>query len=282
MKTKIIAIGCAFALSSLNAFAQLVSVECCVDDAEIARIGECLSGPGETQLPPGCESVSTCVLGFGGAVLTSNLVSGFCDPTSPDLPDFSPGEGCSFWRNDTTPMTQQCVAAADETNLNLLLMFDSDEDKDLDMRDVASFQREFLPILPIRPICALPPLVSVECWVSEEDLLGICDCVSGPGNTQPPQECRAAGTCVLGFGETGPEPELPRCLCDPAAPPIPDDTGSFISFWLDDTTSATQYCVAAPESSLNFHLMFDADGDGDLDAEDLAFFEIDCGPTSPE
>lgn len=279
MKTKIIAIGCALALSPLNAFAQLVSVECCVDGTDIARIGECLSGPDETQLPPGCESVGKCLLGFGGGVLTSDLVSGLCDPTSPDLPDLSPGEGCSFWRDDTTPMTQQCVAAADETNLNLLLLFDSDEDKDLDMRDYAAFQRGFLPMLPT---CALAPLVSVECWVSEEDLLGICDCVSGPGNTHPPQECGAAGTCVLGFGETGPEPKLPRCLCDPAAPPIPDDVRSFISFWLDDSTPVTQQCVAAPESSLNFHLMFDADGDGDLDAEDLAVFGLDCGPTSPE
>ncbi len=112
-------------------------------------------------------------------------------------------------------------------------------------------------------------LVSVRCCTEQADLQQVRRCLSGPGNTEPPDECPPTATCVLAFGE---HQDLMTMLCDAqlAVPPVP--LRAYCSSWNDETATVSAECVAKAQASVNLFSVYDDDADGDLDLRDLAGF----------
>ena len=243
--------------------AQVAAVKCCISEGNVLRIGECLSGPDNTDVPPACGSIGTCVLGFDADIA---LMGEMCDPEDPEIPD-DPRAVCRTWTTGNGVVTEQCVASAN-TDFSLFKTYDTDGDGDLDLRDMAVFQQIYRP-LP-KQDRGVTQVVSVKCCISESNLIRIGDCLSGPDNTNVRAVCGSIGTCVLGFsGDTTNMGEL----CNPRNPDIPDDPRAVCTSWTTESAPATQRCVAAPNTDFSLFDTYDADGDGDLDLRDIAAFQ---------
>lgn len=190
--------------------AQIVSVKCCISKGNLARIGECLSGPGDTTVPLACGSIGTCVLGFGE---DTTFMGKMCDSELIDIPD-EPRAVCKSWVAPDALVSQECVASTN-TDFNLFETFDADLDGDLDLWDIAVFQRNYLS-LP-KQIQSDARLVFVECCTpaledSEEPNETIDGGVAANATTTGTQP-----TCTLGFsGIIEPGDYLYR-LCQPTA-----------------------------------------------------------------
>jgi len=113
-------------------------------------------------------------------------------------------------------------------------------------------------------------LVSVRCCTEESHLTNIEDCVSGPGNITQPASCPPSATCVLGFGE---DTQLMAALCDLDGKPKALPSRALCSIWAIEASPAAQKCVAKPHLIATLFSVYDDDGDGDLDATDVAAFE---------
>ncbi len=247
-------------LLAAQGYAQVVSVECCISDGNLTRIGECLSGPQNATIPPTCGSVGTCVLGLG---TDTALMNRMCDPEQAP-PSDEPRAVCRSWVAAETPVTQECVASP-KTDFNLFAMYDVDHDGDLDLWDIAAFQSVYRALPTQMPSEAR--LVSVECCISEANLTRVGECLSGPDNTRVPQACGSIGTCVLGFNV---DTALPDKMCDWTRPAIPNEPLAVCKSWVAPETSSAQKCVASPNTDFSPFEMFDADTDGDMDLRDMA------------
>ena len=263
MKPRLIQIALIGLLFEGQSYAQVVSVECCISEGSLTRIGQCLSGPDNTTFPPSCGSIGTCVLGFDA---DTALASEMCDPAQPEIPDELRAV-CRSWVAQEASVTQECVASPN-TDFSHFEMYDADRDGDLDLRDMAVFQ-EVYRLLPLRTP-SRARLVSVECCISEGNLTRIGECLSGPDNTNIPQTCGSIGTCVLGFDTNT---TLLPDMCDLRQPDIPDEPRAVCKSWVVPESVVAQECVASPHMDFNLFEMHDADSDGDMDLRDMAVFQ---------
>jgi hypothetical protein len=266
MKPKLIHIGFAYMFLNANGFAQLVSVRCCVVEEDLLRIDECVSGPGNTQTPPGCGPAGTCVLGFTG---TTKLPPGLCDPVQTEIPEKPQRAICTSWTDESAPVAQECVAAGAAGN-NLLTVFDADGDGDLDDEDLEVFWQGFQPFP--NQVQSDARLVYVECCYPEAVLRTI-QCLSGPGVPYSPQACDSEAMCTLGFSDTIEPGDYLYHLCSPDPTTVPDPSGSFCSSWSTDVVEIAQVCRAAHTSGIAPFVVLDEDGDGDLDLADFAVLQ---------
>jgi hypothetical protein len=241
-------------------YAQVVSVECCISDGNLTRIGACLSGPANAMIPHTCGSIGTCMLGFGP---DTTLMDAMCDPDQA-YPSDEPRAVCRSWVAAGTSVTHECVAKPN-TDFNLFAMYDADHDSDLDLWDIAAFQMVYRSLPTLTPSDAR--LVSVECCISEANLTRIGECLSGPDNTRAPAACGSIGTCVLGFNV---DTAVPDRMCDWTQPAIPHEPLAVCKSWVAPESSAAQRCVASPNTDFSPFEMFDADDDGDMDLQDVA------------
>ncbi len=217
--------------------AQVVSVECCISEGNLIRIGQCLSGPEHTEAPPACGSIATCLLGFGP---DTALMSKVCAPGPSHLPD-EPRAICSSWVEDDIPVTRQCIASAD-TNFSPFDIYDADRDGDLDLRDIAVFQQIYKSVP--NEVQSEARLVSVECCtpLSEQDSTDtvhldseIATATLANGNLT---------VCTLGFsGRLGPGDYLYE-LCRPGPAPNSSSTGIECFSWSVDDVPVVQQCEA--------------------------------------
>jgi hypothetical protein len=115
-----------------------------------------------------------------------------------------------------------------------------------------------------------PGLVSVRCCTQESNLASIEDCVSGHGNLTQPSTCPPGAACVLGFGENT---QLMAALCDLDAAVTATPDQASCSTWVYDAMPVAQECVAKSHLVATLFSVYDDDGDGDLDATDVALFE---------
>jgi hypothetical protein len=251
---------------AVRAFAQVVSVDCCVLEEHLLRIGDCLSGPDGTETPSTCRSSATCVLGFGPDDLLAPVL---CDPTQPELPDEQRAH-CASWVDERLQATDYCVAAQ-AAGINLFTMYDADGDGDLDLEDVAVFQQTYQSV-PKR-VQSEAALVSVECCFSEEGLRNMGQCLSGPGVRCSPPVCELHAGCVLGFSDIVELGDYLYELCRGGPDTMPDPDESFCSSWTVEDAPVVQSCTGAYPQGINSFVVSDEDGDADLDLADLAAFQ---------
>lgn len=264
-------IVCASTMVAPVSFGQIIGVRCCVGNDDMRSIGPCVSGPGVIEQPSDCLPSASCVIGFGGGSLSSDLREELCVSTVIGN-EIESGQHCVSWGVNPAWLPDVCVAKDDAQSM-VAELFDADLDGDLDARDVAAFQRNFS--LP-EETCSLARLVSAKCCFDNDDLRRIGDCVSGPASSFVPLECGSIGTCTLELNQGSPTSDLPLCLCDPNADtPIREEPQGICSQWLDVRTPVTDTCLASKAFHLNFLSVLDFDEDGDFDLRDLALFQID-------
>ena len=250
-------------LFTVDVYAQLVSVECCHYEGDLLKIGHCTSGPNATQLPEDCQPPGNCVLGFGA---NTELMGLLCAAEQPELPD-EPRAMCTSWVLDDAPVVDECVASP-ATGINLFTIYDADRDGDLDLRDVAAFQELFHGIP--NPTQSDAMLVRVECCFPEASLLSLGLCLSGPGVLDAPPECDSQAACTLGFSDTVQVGDFMHRLCRPESTTTIGPSDFFCSSWVEEGVPIVQSCEATEASGVGSWLVFDDDGDGDLDLVDFA------------
>ncbi len=250
-------------LLGVNCFAQLVSVECCYNEDDLLKIGYCTSGPDGTQLPETCRPPGNCMLAFGA---NTGLMALLCTGGEPQLPD-GPRAMCSSWVLDQAPVVDECIASP-LMELNLFTTYDADRDGDLDLVDVAAFQ-ELFHELP-NPTQSDAMLVRVECCSPEASLLSLGLCLSGPGVINMPPECDSQAACTLGFSDAVQVGDFPYRLCRPESTTTIGPSDFFCSSWTEEDVPSVQSCQAADAAGVGTWLVFDDDGDGDLDLADFA------------
>lgn len=250
-------------LLTVNCFAQLVSVECCHYEEDLLKIGHCTSGPDETQLPENCERPGNCVLAFGANIELMDLL---CDAEQPQLPD-EPRAMCTSWVLDNAPVVDACVASP-AMEINLFTTYDADRDGDLDLRDVALFQELFHEIP--NPTQSDATLVRVECCFPEATLRSVGLCLSGPGALNAPLACDLQAACTLGFSGTVEIGDFMYRLCRPESTTTIGPSARFCSSWTEEDVPIVQSCEATDAAGVGSWLVFDDDGDGDLDLMDFA------------
>jgi len=202
--------------AQLPSEARLVSVECCISEGNLTRIGECLSGPDNTRVPQACGSIGTCVLGFNA---DTALPEEMCDWTQPDIPD-EPRAMCKSWVSPENSAAQKCVASPN-TDFNLFETFDADYDGDMDLRDMAALQQIYHS-LP-KQIQGEARLVFVECCVPGTDSLPVC---------------------TLGFSGPVEPGDYLHELCRPGPPSNPDPDGSTCYSWTAGYVPVAFLCEA--------------------------------------
>lgn len=203
-----------------QAAAQVVSVSCCISEGNLTRIGECLSGPENDTFPPGCGSIVTCVLGFGGDTAIMDVM---CDPARPELPD-EPRAVCKSWTATEAQVTQECIAVPN-TDFNLFEMYDADGDGDMDLRDAAAFQKIYQSVP--KEVQSEARLVYVECCVP----------AGGGADTTP--------TCTLGFDGVIEPGDYMYELCVPGSFPTPHTPGLLCESWSVGYVPAMYLCEGA-------------------------------------
>ncbi|MHC4697337.1 MAG: hypothetical protein ACYTFA_11390 [Planctomycetota bacterium] len=121
--------------------AHVVSVECCLPAVELLRIGECMSGPGLTHAPGTCRFPASCTIGFSEPVYPGDFLHHLCGTGPPEPPD--PADAfCASWYQTGEPAADVCEVDF-ASGVGSFVTFDSDGDGDLDLADLAVYQREF-------------------------------------------------------------------------------------------------------------------------------------------
>jgi hypothetical protein len=121
--------------------AMLVRVECCFPEASLLSLGLCLSGPGVLDAPPACDSRAVCTLGFSDTVQVGDFMYRLCRPESTTT--IGPSDFfCSSWAEEGAAIVQSCEAT-EAFGVGSWLVFDDDNDGDLDLLDFANLQRIF-------------------------------------------------------------------------------------------------------------------------------------------
>jgi hypothetical protein len=224
-------------LPACPAFAQVASVKCCISEDNLTRIGECLSGPDDTDVPAACGSIGTCVLGFGEhAVLTREL----CDPDQPPLPD-DPRAVCMSWIAMGATVTQECVAAPN-TDFSLFDMCDADHDGDLDLRDMAAFQQVYESVP--KEVQSKARLVFVECC---EPARRTPEPSADGSDAAMPEETVdvAEPFCILGFSGIIEPGDYLYELCEPGSDGLPEPGDATCVSWSAGYVSVAHLCQAA-------------------------------------
>jgi len=251
-------------------WAQLVSVRCCTEQADLERIGECISGPGNTSQPTSCLPAATCVLGFGD---NAGLMESLCDPEQVLSP--TPFRAyCSEWVDETATVVKQCVAKSN-ASINLFTVYDDDLDGDLDLQDLAVFDQVYDSVPKVEQSDAV--LLSVECCVAESVVRAIGECLSGPGGTTIPSACDRTTTCVVGFSALVELGDWQYRLCTTGLPELPDPLTSYCVSWQMEGIPITHFCRGSRIAGNSFFVVSDSDGDGDVDLADFSVFQIEFG-----
>ena len=119
--------------------AKLVRVECCFPEASLLSLGLCLSGPDVMDAPPECDSQAACTLGFSDTVEIGDFMYRLCRPESSTT--IGPSDFlCASWTEEGIPIVHSCQAT-DASGVGSWLVFDDDDDGDLDLTDFANLQR---------------------------------------------------------------------------------------------------------------------------------------------
>lgn len=233
MKSQILQMALVSLLVIAPGAAQIVSVKCCISEGNLIRIGQCLSGPGDTDAPPACGSIATCVLGYGA---DTALMPQMCAGDQTDLPD-EPRAICSSWIADNVSVVSQCVASAD-TNFSPFDIYDADRDGDLDLRDIAVFQQVYESVP--NEVQSDARLVFVECCTPASD--------QGSPDSEIATDTLAAGSlpvCTLGFsGALGPGDYLYE-LCRRGSTPKAVAVAAECFSWSEEGVPVVQWCEAS-------------------------------------
>lgn len=212
-----------------ESIAQVVSVKCCISEGNLTRIGECLSGPDDTRIPSICGSIGTCVLGFDEPVDATGVL---CDPAQPHIPD-DPRAVCISWLVQEPTVAQECVASPN-TDFNLFETFDADQDGDLDLRDMAVFQRTYQSVP--KQVQSDARLVFVECCVPAAGMgvgqkrISGADAAEDAAGSQP--------VCTLGFSGLLEPGDYLYELCRPGTTPKPPEGSTCVSWSAADVPVA--------------------------------------------
>ncbi|MFH1107840.1 MAG: hypothetical protein V1790_01390 [Planctomycetota bacterium] len=262
--------------------AQLVSVRCCTEQADLQKIGDCVSGPGGTSQPGTCPAAATCVLGFGE---DAQLMGNLCDPQQTEIS--APTRGfCSEWANEDLTTVRQCVGKR-QASVSLFSVFDDEvraavntrprraaaqvSDGDLDLADLAVFHQVY-DVTP-KLVQSDAVLVYVECCVPEEVIRNIGQCLSGPRVTTAPFLCDGVATCVAGFSEPVEVGDYQHKLCASGEPVLPGPCEAVRVWWQAEGISPAHFCRASNIVGNTFFIVSDADGDADVDLADFAVFQ---------
>lgn len=255
--------------------AQLVSVSCCTEQPDLEKIGECVSGPGDTLQPSSCPPAATCVLGFSD---NSELMGSLCDPEQV-IPPIPFRAYCSEWVDEASTVLTQCVAKSN-ASISLFAVYDDDQDGDLDLQDFAVFDQVYDSVPKLEQSDAV--VAAVECCVPDSVVRAIGDCLSGPGGTTIPNACDRTATCVIGFSalvELG-DWQYKLCASGPAA--LPDPSTSFCDSWQAEGIPITHSCRGSRIAGNSFFVISDSDGDGDVDLADFSVFQREFGQAMAE
>ncbi len=264
--TALIAVVALLTMLSGSARAQLVSVRCCTVQADLEKIGDCVSGPGDTDRPSSCAAGSTCVLGFGSDTGTMERL---CDPAR--IVTAEPLRGyCDGWTDENAPILHECVARSG-LGITLFEGVDDDQDGDLDLQDLTRFSEAYTAT-PKR-IQSDARLVSVECCVPESVIRDIGSCLSGPGIDAHNAPCKHSLRCVAGFSEPIELGDYLYGNCAAGLAVTPDLTSGFCTRSYDPATPPVFECVAMTIPGNSLFVVSDDDGDGDVDFFDFAVFQ---------
>ncbi len=271
MPTRTLIAAITLTVLSPNVWAQLVSVRCCTEQPDLERIGECISGPGDTSQPTSCPPAATCVLGFGD---NAGLMESLCDPAQV-IPPIPFRAYCSEWVDETSTIVNQCVAKSN-ASINLFAVYDDDQDGDLDLQDLAVFDQVYDSVPKLVQSDAV--LVAVECCVPDSVIRSIGDCLSGPGGTTIPGACDGTATCVVGFSELVELGDWQYKLCANGPAALPDPSTSFCDSWQMEGIQIIHSCRGSRTAGNSFFVVSDSDGDDDVDLADFSVFQREFGP----
>jgi len=256
-------------------WAQLVSVQCCTEQPDLDRIGECVSGPGGTTRPASCPPAATCVLGFGDDVV---LMASLCDPEQV-VPPTPFRAYCSEWADETATVVKECVAKSN-ASINLFTVYDDDQDGDLDLKDLAVFTQVYDSVPKLEQSDAV--VVAVECCVPESIVRRIGECLSGPGGMSIPSACTGTATCVVGFSALVEVGDWQYKLCTTGPVELPDASTSFCVSWQTESMPIAHSCRGSHIAGNYFFVVSDTDGDGDVDLADYAVIQREFGQAATE
>lgn len=252
--------------------AQLVSVQCCAVQADLERIGECLTGPEERDEPPQCPTAVQCVLGFG---VDSGLTPALCDPDAKDA-TFPSQASCDGWSSSGEVITT-CLAR-DAGFASLFDVSDNEGDGDVDLYDLVVFQNGYSVVL--KQVQSDAVLASVECCLVGPVAASLSACLSGPNQTAIPTSCTAVSRCVFGFSDAI---ELGDQLYEFCRNEIGEPDGELLTFcsgWSAASVPVAFTCQTSPPVTFGFYVVADVDGDEDVDLADFAFFQTDWAEPS--
>ncbi len=264
--------ACLFGLYSEPSFAQLVSVQCCTGQADLDRIGECVSGPDVFDRPVECTAGATCIFGFGP---DDSMMAALCD-ASMQAPDFSRGF-CDSWVVESIPAVHECVAKPAE-GITLFELFDVDEengqDGDIDAIDLGTFYAAYDAVPKLEQ--AEAKLVFVECCIPSSMPSELSDCLSGPGNTTEPPDCLFDLACTAGFtAPLEPGDWLYKTCAQVQDNPDPDPPPAFMvcQRWNATDQPSAFRCRVAHLPGHSLFVVADLDGDEDVDLADYALLQ---------
>ncbi|UCC29112.1 MAG: hypothetical protein JSU86_13025 [Phycisphaerales bacterium] len=210
---------------------KLASVKCCISEKDLIRIGLCLSGPGDTNIPSACGSIGTCVLGFAEQGL---IIEEVCDPEDPEIPD-EPRAVCISWAAREASIKQECVASPN-TDFSLFETLDADQDGDLDLRDMAAFQRTYESVP--KEVQSGARLVFVECCVPAAGMGVGQKRVSGADVAKDAVAAGSQPVCTLGFSGMIEPGDYLYELCRPGTTPKPPEGSTCVSWSAEDVPIA--------------------------------------------
>lgn len=125
-------------------------------------------------------------------------------------------------------------------------------------------------ILPV--LVADAQLVYVKCCTSVSNEQCIGPCLSGPGIRQKPSGCQSHANCIYGFGPDPKSFDLAYGMCAEDTF-FPDQSNSWCNSWRELSIPVVELCAGKSPRGLSAYVIWDQDGDGDLDLRDFAKFQ---------
>lgn len=259
-----------FTLWAAPCDAQITTVECCFSESDFQGLGECMAGPGISEVPEECLTIGKCIFGFGA---DNSLMPAICDLSQAvDLPE--PRAICTTWNNSDELTIERCIAKQ-PIGIDLFDWIDqlSDDDGDVDLRDYAIYQAGYQTVP--RRVQSEARIVSVDCCYPGASLRAFGNCISGPGITPNISDCEFLSACEIGYSSpVEPGDFLFDLLCDLPPVTLPEPVESYCFSWSETNVVPVQTCGSSGGMGIPRTLETDVDNDGDLDLKDFAAFMV--------
>lgn len=130
----------------------------------------------------------------------------------------------------------------------------------------------FIGAVMVACLSASAQLVYVKCCFKRTNVYRFGPALTGPIRwSLPGWDGRISGSCIYGFGPDIKSIALQAEMCGSYI--LPDQSDSHCTWWWADDINIVDLCSGCGSWGNLTYIVYDYDGDGDLDLRDFAYFQ---------